>query len=403
MVRSTEDWVPSADYLTETRFPRCTSIVPPLVFGSALCCKLHSMNDPIGIGIIGTGFSRLTQIPAFQNCPGAKVVSVASADPANAARTAADFGIGHHTADWRETVDRNDVDLVCITTPPDLHHEMSMYSIKRGKHVLCEKPMAMIAAEALEMTEAAEEAGLMAVIDHELRFLNGRRKAFELLRAGEIGKVIHAKTTFRNASRGNPDLRWNWWSDARRGGGALGAIGSHVIDGFHWLLGAEITEMFCLLKTNVTERRDAEGKIRQVTSDDESNLIFRFADSELTRNASGTSSSSMVEIGEYDFWMELFGTDGSMIIGESGQLKIAKAGEHKWTSLEVDLGDPPPDTKVGGWSRGFMAFAREIVEALQEGRSEVADAASFRDGWKTQKVLDAARESDASGSMVRVG
>ena len=102
---------------------------------------------------------------------------------------AEEFGIGHFTDDWRETVKRDDVDLVCITTPPVLHKEMTLLAFEHGKHVLCEKPMAMNVAEAAEMTEAARSAGVLALIDHELRFQPGRQKAYKMLREGEIGKI----------------------------------------------------------------------------------------------------------------------------------------------------------------------------------------------------------------------
>src|SRR5690348_17283456 len=145
------------------------------------------MSKRVGIGIIGTGFARRVQIPGFNTCDGAEVVSVASGSLENAKATAEEFGIEHYTTDWRETVGRDDVDLVCITTPPKLHREMTLFAAERGKHILCEKPMAMNVAEAEEMTTAAREAGVMALIDHELRFLPGRRRAYEMLRDGAIG------------------------------------------------------------------------------------------------------------------------------------------------------------------------------------------------------------------------
>lgn len=361
---------------------------------------IFSMKDKIKIGVIGTGFARLTQIPAFVNCEGAEVVSVASANLANAEKVAADFNIEHSTDDWRETVKREDIDLISITTPPNLHHEMTMFAFDHGKHVLCEKPMAMNAAEAEEMTKKAREKGLMALIDHELRFLNGRKKAYEMIRAGEIGKVVHFKQMFRNASRGTDDIPWNWWSDIESGGGALGAIGSHAIDGFNWFLDTEITDIFCLLKTNVKERKDSNGTLRSVTADDETNMILKFADSEHTQDASGTVSLSVVEAGKYDFNCKIFGTEGSIIVGESGEVWLSKMGSNKWEEIDIDLGDAPPNTKVGGWSRGFMAFSREIVSALKEGRTEIPHAATFDDGLRIQKVLDACRESDSSGRMI---
>ena len=360
------------------------------------------MTEKIKIGVIGTGFARLTQIPAFVNCEGAEVVSIASANLSNAEKVATEFDIEHHTDDWRETVKREDIDLISITTPPNLHREMTLFALKHEKHILCEKPMAMNASEAEEMTRAADEKNLMALIDHELRFLNGRQKAYEMIRSGDIGKVVHFKQMFRNASRGKTNIPWNWWSDVGAGGGALGAIGSHAIDAFHWFLDTDITDVFCLLKTNVKERADSGGVNREVTSDDETNMILKFADSDLTQDASGTVSLSVVEAGKYDFNCKIFGSDGSIIVGESGEIWYAKMGSNSWEEIAVDLGDPPPGTKVGGWSRGFMSFSREIVSALLEGKTEIPHAADFKDGLKIQKVLDAARESNASGKMIPI-
>ena len=217
------------------------------------------MAKTIGIGVIGTGFARKVQIPAFLACEGVKIVSVASGSLANAQATAVECGAEHFTSDWRETVARGDVDLVLITTPPNLHREMTLASISAGKHVLCEKPMAMNVAEAAEMTAAAEGKPLLTLIDHELRFQPGRLQAYEMLREGLIGKVRHSKFFFQSPNRGNPSVPWNWWSDATVGGGALGAIGSHIIDSFNWFLGTGISSVFCQLHTAIKQRRDGSG------------------------------------------------------------------------------------------------------------------------------------------------
>ncbi len=360
------------------------------------------MNGKIKIGIIGTGFAHLTQIPGFLECPDAEVVSVASAKIENAERTALEFGIGHYTDDWTETVRREDIDLICITTPPNLHHQMALFSLEHGKHVLCEKPMAMNSHEAAEMTASANEKGLMAIIDHELRFLNGRRIAYRMIRDGKIGQIIHCKQMFRNASRGTTDVPWNWWSDINAGGGALGAIGSHAIDAYHWFLDTEISDVFCQLKTNIKERLDQNGVSRHVTADDEVNMILKFADSKLTKEASGAASFSVVESGNYDFNVKIFGTKGAIMIGEGGEIWFSKMGDGYWTQIEVELGDAPKNTRVGGWSRGFLNFARQITSALKEGNSTVSGAATFDDGLKIQRVLDASRESNARGTVVKL-
>ena len=103
----------------------------------------------IGIGIVGAGFARSTQIPGFRNCKGARVVAITSRHRENAEKVAKEFGIEHVAEDWRELVQRNDVDLVSVVTPPSTHMEITLAALERGKAVLCEKPMAMNADEAL--------------------------------------------------------------------------------------------------------------------------------------------------------------------------------------------------------------------------------------------------------------
>ena len=351
----------------------------------------------IGIGIIGAGFARTTQIPAFKAVKDARVIAIASARREHAEEVAREFDIPHVEADWRELIARDDVDLVSIVTPVVTHCEMTLAALERGKAVLCEKPMAIDADEAKRMTERAREAGVLALIDHELRFLPGRMKLRELLAEGEIGNVRHAKLTFRSDSRADVNRPWNWWSDKKQGGGTLGAIGSHVIDGFRWLLGAEVAEVFCDLATHVPERKDESGKVHEVTTDDETNMILRFSESELTQRATGAISLSMVESGKAEHRLEIFGSLGALMVEENGQLWRSAVGDGEWKKVETDRGELAAGMRDGGWARGFTAFSWKIVEALRAGRTRVDGAATFEDGYRTQLVLDAARRSNQRG------
>lgn len=361
------------------------------------------MKKKVGIGVIGTGFARKVQIPAFLQCEKAEIISVASANRENAQSAAREFGIGHFTGDWRETVENKRVDLVCITTPPVTHREMTLFALEHEKNVLCEKPMAMSASEALEMTEKAKGKNVLALIDHELRFLQGRLRAFEMLRAGEIGKVRHAKCNFRAPHRGDAKTPWNWWSDEKSGGGALGAIGSHQIDSLFWFLETDVTDVFCQLQAHIKQRREEKsGEMREVTSDDEANLILRFADSDYTEDATGTIAVSMTEYPEYQNRTEFFGTKGAIRIEHRGELFIGKPDASDWQPVEVDLGEAIEDVPDTGFSRGFVNFAPRIVEALRQGKTEIEQAATFADGLRVQRVLDAARASDKSNASVKL-
>lgn len=361
------------------------------------------MKEKIRIGIVGTGFAKTVQIPAFRKIEGAEVVSIASAHLENAEVAAREFSVRHFTDDWRETIGREDVDLVCIAAPPVFHHEMTLFALGRGKHILCEKPMAMNAGEAREMLEKSREKNLLCLIDHELRFLNGRRAAREMIRRGEIGKIRHVKYNFRAPHRGDPDAPWTWWSDSQAGGGALGAIGSHVFDSLRWFTGAEIAKIFCQLQTNVKKRRAAQtDRLKSVTTDDEANLILRFADSELTEDATANVSLSMVEYPAYQNRIEIFGTDGALRVEYDGALFIGKAGEKSWRKVEVDLNEGIENAPPTGWNNGFLAFAEEIIKALQAGQTSVENAATFADGYRIQLLMDAARESDKNGAVVKL-
>ena len=358
----------------------------------------------VGIGIIGTGFARKVQIPAFLQCDGARVASVASGHLTNAETAAREFSVGHFTDDWRETVAREDIDLVCITTPPDTHFEMTLAALENNKHVLCEKPMAMNVEQAREMTRRAKEKNLLALIDHELRFQAGRKKAFEMLRAGIVGKIRHAKYTFRAPHRGDVNLAWNWWSDEKQGGGALGAIGSHIIDSLLWFSGADISQIFCQLQTHVKQRRDSKtNEMRAVTSDDEANMILRFADSDLTEDATANVSLSMVEFPDYQHSVEFSGTKGALRVEYKGEVFAAEAGEENWRQIEnIPLGKAIKGVGDTGFSRGFMEFAPKIINAIRKGEIEIKDAATFADGLKVQVILDAARESNAADAIVKI-
>jgi predicted dehydrogenase len=277
---------------------------------------------------------------------------------------------------------------------------MTMLAIEHGKHILCEKPMAMNAVEAAEMTEAAKKAGVVALIDHELRFQPGRMRAYEMLREGAVGKVRHVKCHFQAPHRGDPNIPWNWWSDIEQGGGALGAIVSHVIDSFHWFLDTKISNVFCQLQSQIKKRPASDSSVRDVTSDDESLMILRFGDGDLVEDATGLVSVSMTEYPKYKHRVEFYGAEGALAVEARGELFLAKpVPDTEWQEVGVDFGDAIPGVPDTGFSSGFTEFAPKIIEALLRGEAVVKNAATFEDGLAIQLVLDAARGSDATRCM----
>ena len=357
--------------------------------------------SPVGIGIIGTGFARTTQIPGFRDCMGVKVVAIASRNRDRAEAIAKEFGIEHVANDWQELVAHPDVELVSVVTPPSTHMEITLAALDHRKAVLCEKPMALNAAEAASMVEKAKSVGVLALIDHELRFLNSRRVMRGMLESGAIGSVRHCNYVFRSDYRSIADRAWDWWSDEAMGGGALGAIGSHVVDSFRWMLSTDVSHALSMLTTHIKQRPDkSNGGLRDVTTDDEAKLLFKFSDGPHTQAATGAASISVVESGKYENRLEIYGTRGALMVEETGELWRSPIGSGAWRPVPVEQDHMAQGMREGSWSRGFTAFSIAICEALRAGKTAVKDAATFEDGYRVQVVLDALRASNESGCWV---
>ena len=194
-------------------------------------------NQPVRVGYVGTGWTKRIQVPTFR-LGGLVAQAICSGNPENARAAAKELGIPQVFDTWQEMVAAPEVDVVSITTPPNLHLEISAAALRAGKHVICEKPTALSVAEAEEMVAAAQAApDQLAIIDHELRFTPQRQQMRQLLREGYVGRILWVE--FREARdwRLNPDLAWNWWSSVEMGGGILNALGSHAVDTLRWMIG----------------------------------------------------------------------------------------------------------------------------------------------------------------------
>ena len=348
------------------------------------------MPETIGVGIIGTGFGEYVQMPGFLHTDGARLVAVASGHRGNAERVAARFDISTVCDSFVELAECPDVDLVVISSPPHTHKPAALAAARAGKHILCEKPMALDLDEAREMTEAAEGAGVLNLIDHELRFNPNRLRIKQLIDSGYVGQVRHVSAVYR-ADFGNRYRAFSWWNQRSTGGGLLGAIGSHMLDALRWWLG-EIRDVDCRLRTFITERPDKDtGEMRRVEADDYASLRLGFVN-----GAAVEASMLSVATGEPEHRFEIIGTSGALVLDDE---RWSLTG---WRDGQIEshtLSDPArglagmPDNV---WAAGFVHYARAIVGALREGRP-VEGAATFRDGAHVQAVLDAARRSDERG------
>jgi predicted dehydrogenase len=190
----------------------------------------------LGVGIIGAGsIARGAHQPGFAAQP--DVETIAAADPleGRAAEFARDFDIPHAYTDYRDLLARDDIDVVSVATPPFAHAEATIAALEAGKHVFCEKPMAMNAAEAQTMADAADKAGRVLAIDFQTRFSRDARRAHELVAGGRLGQPHFARATMLRQA-GVPT--WGTFtSKSANGGGALIDIGVHALDRALYVLG----------------------------------------------------------------------------------------------------------------------------------------------------------------------
>ncbi len=365
---------------------------------------IEMKDEKIGVGLIGSGFARSSQAPAFSVCEGAELVAVCSGHFENAQRMAAEFNIEHACENYEQLLALNEVSLVVISAPPFLHHPITMAALDAGKHVICEKPMAMNAGEAREMTEAAESRpAQLAIIDHELRFNPTWRRMKELVDDGFLGDLYHVNVTIAAGFRHSAQRTWNWWSQKKAGGGLLGALGSHAIDGLRWLFG-EIESVCGAVETMVPQRKDAvNGALKPNETDDYCSFLLKFAGQE-GRAAQGMVLLSALFASGGKNQVMAVGSRGTLILDGEESLLGALGYNHQFE--DMSLSDRALEISVvpnNIWARSFYHLARETVQALREDRAEIAHAATFADGLRCQEVIDAVLRSHEEQRWVEVG
>ncbi|WP_306117618.1 MULTISPECIES: Gfo/Idh/MocA family oxidoreductase [unclassified Roseitalea] len=350
------------------------------------------------VAIIGASFARAAYLPALAHVEGAEVVAIASGRLESAQSAADAFGVPHAHDDWRAMLDAHRVDLVCIATPTVLHAPQTLAAIEAGAHVLCEKPTAMNAAEAARMLSAAEAAGRIHMIDHELRFNPNRARIRQMIAEGELGEIRHVNIANIGASWSDPAGRpkGDWWSLADQGGGRLGANGSHQVDLLRWWLG-EVAWVTGAAPTVIAERRDrTTGEPWMATADDLAWFALEMASGSIAQVfMSGVAAHNIGNA------TQIFGSKGTITLDNGDEkLWFARAGQG---FKDISVTDPNADldgVNPGIWNVSVVSVMRELAAAIDGGRP-LARGATFADGLANQKVLDAVRVSGAERRWVR--
>jgi predicted dehydrogenase len=315
------------------------------------------MTSALRIGIIGTGFGARVVAPVFAETDGCEVVGVVSA------RDAA--GIAE--------LCRRDLDLVSVHSPPFLHAEHVRAAIAAGHHVLCDKPFGVTAAEAFEMLELADAGEVVHAVNFEFRHQPARMRVHELVRGGAIGRVDHVQWTYTGAVFRRPLREYGWLFDRSRGGGWVGAWGSHAVDTLRWLVG-EIRAATARCRVTIPERPGPEGHQHEVDAED---AFTAWLDFESGATAVLDSSSSAAASGG-PARLVVTGTEGVVEVVADAKVVLRRADGTRDEFV-------PDQTAIDPHLVPMRRWAEVVRDAVRDGEPLTPN---FVDGLACRRVLD---------------
>jgi predicted dehydrogenase len=378
------------------------------------------MSKPLNIGMIGYGFMGRAHSNAYHKVshffPELKhrpVLKAACARSADKIKPFADqWGYESVETDWKKLVERKDIDVIDICTPNNTHKEIALAAAASGKMILCEKPLAMNAAEAKQMAEAVEKAKVPNMVWYNYRRVPAVTLAKQLIDEGRLGKIFHYRAKFLQDWTISPQLPQGgtglWRLDvAAAGSGVTGDLLAHCIDTAMWLNGG-ITEVNAMTETFIKERKhNLTGKVEKVGIDDACTFMCRFqngslANFESTRYARGHKALYTFEING----------ENASIFWDLHDLHRLQYFDHKdqgvvrgWRSIHVTDGDHPymgkwwvPGLQIG-YEHSFVHQVADFIQGLDSGKPAKPD---FRDGYRTDLVVDAVLKSGKERNWVTV-
>lgn len=356
----------------------------------------------IGVAVVGTGFGEKIHIPGFQAHPRTPLVAVYHRDLDKAKAIASTHNIPHACDRLEDALALPDVAAVSISTPPFLHYEMAKRVLQTGKHLLLEKPMTLSAAEARELYQLAARQGVIAMMDFEFRFIPAWQILAEYLAEGYVGQKRLVKIDWLVSSRADASRPWNWYAQKDKGGGALGAVGSHAFDYISWLFGS-VHKLCAQLSTAIPERPDptAGDKLKPVDADDTCLVMLELAD--------GTPCQLCISSVAYQgrgHFVEVYGDRGTLVLGSDNQ----KDYVHGFRLLAAPAGKPLAEVEIPKrlafsqtYTDGRLApFIRVVDQWVQGIDADKVMTPSLREGVYSQLLMDLTHQSNETGSWVEV-
>ncbi len=384
------------------------------------------MAKSVNIGMVGYKFmgkahsNAYRQVARFFDCAVTPVMkAICGRNKAGATQAAQQFGWESVETDWRKLVARPDIDVVDIATGNNTHAEIALGAAKAGKHIICEKPLAMTVSEAKAMLAAVEKAKVKHMIMHNYRACPAVALAKQLIQEGKLGEIYHWRSTYLQDWIVDPDFPLVWRLDKRAAGsGSLGDLGAHSIDLARFLVG-ELSEVVADMKTFIKERPKLAGTtggltargakvMGKVTVDDAALFLARFAQGavgtfEVTRFAPGRKNYNTFEIngskGTLRFCfeqmneLEFFDRTQPGAVQGFNKILVTDGSVHPY------FGAWWPGGHIIGYEHGFVHMVYNFLQALPTRKNPTPD---FYDGLRNQMVLEAVEKSAKTRGWVKL-
>jgi predicted dehydrogenase len=343
------------------------------------------MRGPVTIGIVGAGFGQQVQAPAFRSLPGCEVRVICAQPLERAQQAARTLGIPKATDDWRELVADPNLPALALAVPPSVQAEIAVAAAQAGKHLFCEKPLALNVSQAQNILAAARQANIVHAMDFIFPEINAWQKARELLRSSALGRIRHAALTWRVETYAYRAKADGWKTRAASGGGTLNNFASHTFYYLEWLLG-RIEKVSARLAP-----RDAEVEARV-------DAWIEFA-----AGFSGAVSIAADAFLGSGHRLEVYGDSGALVLENATtdyargfKLSLGTRAAPRLSALETAEEGSHADGRVYPVSR----IAGRFIEAIRSGQTVVPN---LEDGLRVQVLLDALRLAHRSGSWQAVG
>jgi predicted dehydrogenase len=342
------------------------------------------MRKPITIGVFGIGFGRQVHVPAFRADSRCVIAGICANRFDRAQRAADELNISKAYRDGREMIEDSSIAAVAIATPPSVQAPLALAAARAGKHLFCEKPLALDHAQAAEILAAAREKHVVHAMDFTFPELDAWQKARQTLQTGGLGAIRQVALTWRVETYSYRVQTGSWKTGSGPDGGTLNNFASHTFYYLEWLLGP-ISSLAARLTSPPGQ------------SEARADLWLQFA-----AGFPATVSISADAFLGPGHRLEIYGEDGSLVLENPAAtylrgftLRVATRAGRAFEEIPAVQPDTQPDDRIAAVSR----IARRFLDAIESGGSVTPN---LEDGLRVQTLMDAARASDRGSGWQNV-